>query len=143
MKDSPAPMLNDEQAVQQAEGGRRNREEVERDDCLAMIPEECQPIPFGIAAPPKPAKITSDGSFGHLESELLQFAMDPGSTPAGVVAGPPANYISNLGRDPRPPSVGARFPAPVPAEPGAVPSYDRIGLDDGESVLPAGPELAQ
>jgi hypothetical protein len=63
VQDSATPVLDDEQAVQQAEGGRWHGEKVKGDDRLAMILQERQPIPFGIAAPPKSAEITSDGAF--------------------------------------------------------------------------------
>ena len=63
VQDSAAPVLDDEQTVHQAKGGRWHGEEVEGDNRLAMILEERQPIPFGIAASPKSAEITSDGSF--------------------------------------------------------------------------------
>ena len=63
VQDSASPVLDNEQAVQQTKAGRWYVEEVEGDDRLAMIPEERQPIPFGIAAPAKSAQITSEGSF--------------------------------------------------------------------------------
>src|SRR6516165_109301 len=115
VQDSAAPVLD---------------EEVEGDDRLAMIPNERQPIPFGIAPPPKSAEITSDGSFGYLESELSQLAVDPWSTPADVLLSETANQIADLQCDPPSSRERTRFPTPVPAEPGPVPGYHGIGLHD-------------
>jgi hypothetical protein len=44
MENAALMMLDDEEAVQQTETQHGHSEEVEGDDLLAVVPEECQPV---------------------------------------------------------------------------------------------------
>jgi len=50
-QNSPAIVIDDEQAVQNTEGKRRDGKEVHRCDYLAMVSQECQPTFVQVRAP--------------------------------------------------------------------------------------------
>jgi hypothetical protein len=50
MQDSTPFVLDDEETVQHSEARRRNGEEVEGDEGLAVVVKECKPF---LAAPPR------------------------------------------------------------------------------------------
>src|SRR5690242_10382995 len=143
MQDSATFVLDHEETVQHAEGRGRHREEVERDDRLAVVVKECEPFLAGIATPPCPREVAGDGSLRQHKAELLQFAVDLWRAPVGVLLGQAANQSANLRGDPRPAATRPRFPAPVQLEAGPMPTHYRFGLDDYQRVAPAGPRCTQ
>jgi hypothetical protein len=52
-----------------------------------VIVEEGQPTLLGITATPNDTEIPSHTSFGNDKAELLKFAVNLGSTPAGILFG--------------------------------------------------------
>ena len=63
VKNLAPSVLNHEEAIEQLEGNRRYREEIGRDDRLAMIVKECQPALRCVAPARDPAQISSDRPF--------------------------------------------------------------------------------
>jgi hypothetical protein len=55
---------------------RRHGEEIERDDCVAVVLQECQPPLGSVAASVQAPQIPRDRPFRDDEAEFLQFAMD-------------------------------------------------------------------
>jgi len=82
VQNSATPVLDHKQAIQELEGQRGHSEEIEADDCLAMIGEEREPA-FGGITPARlqAAEISGDSAFGDLEAQLQYFPMDPGRSP--------------------------------------------------------------
>ena len=77
-------MLDHKQAVQQPESDCRYGEEIQRYDDFVMILEKGQPTSLEIATTPELPQTASHRSLRDLESQLPQFAVDPGSAPTGI-----------------------------------------------------------
>ncbi len=105
MQDPPSPVLDDEEAVEQLERGRRHGEEVEGGDRLAVVREEGQPTLTGITATLDPFQVPSHGSFRDHEPQLLEFAVDLRRAPVGVLFGEAANEPADFDRHFRPASA--------------------------------------
>jgi hypothetical protein len=63
---------------------------------LAVILEEGQPTFLGITATPDHSEIPSYASFGNDEAQLLEFAVNLGSTPARILFGQAANKSADF-----------------------------------------------
>jgi hypothetical protein len=143
VQDFPASVLNDEEAVEQAEGHGWYRKKVERNDRLAMVQEEAQPLfPWDTTAVCGP-KIPGDGSFRNNETELLEFSVDLGGTPIRVLSCHAQDEISDFLCDLRPATWHPGSPAPVPTKTGAVPADNGGGPHDDEGVCPPRPEAPE
>jgi hypothetical protein len=70
VQNSATPMFYHEQALQKSERHGRHREEVQRDNRLAMILKEGQPTLLRVAAAVEATKIASHRSFRNVESQL-------------------------------------------------------------------------
>ncbi len=82
VQDSAAPVLNDEKAIKEFEGQCGHGEEINGNDCLAMITEEGKPALAGIAVASQPSQISGNSPLADLEPKLQQFAMDLRRAPA-------------------------------------------------------------
>ena len=73
------------------------------------------------------------------------FAIRRGSSvrPAGVLLRQAANQCAKFLCDPRPAGARPRFPTPVQAETGPMPTHDSFGLDDDQRIAPARPGCSQ
>ena len=100
MQNLPTPMLDDEEAVKHLERDCRDREEVECDDCLAMILEKGQPALAGITAVSNSAKVTGHAAFGDGEPELLKFSVDLRRSPIWVLSRQALDQDTDLSRYP-------------------------------------------
>src|SRR6266540_1674258 len=101
-------MLDHEQTIQQVEGDGRNSEEIERYEHFAMVPKEGRPTPSGVATAVHSSKIARDTSFGDLEPELQQLAMDLRRSPTGIFLRQPADQVTDLISDLRSTRAAAR-----------------------------------
>jgi len=89
-------MPDDEKAIQNAKGERRDREEIHRSNALAMIPQEGQPALEGIWPSQRPPKPSRDGWLGKAEAQLEQFAMDAWCSPGGILGSHAEDQGANL-----------------------------------------------
>jgi len=136
-------VLDDKEAVQQLERQRRDGEEIERDDCLAVILKECTSSLGRVTAAVQAPQIPRDSPFSDDEAEFLQLAMDLRGSPIRILVRQPSDQRTYLLRDLRSAAVRAGTPAPIETEAYAVPSDDRLGLDDDENITPAQPKTAK
>src|SRR6187402_3032612 len=135
---NPAPsVLDDKEAIEQLEGHRRHRKEIEGGDRFAMILQERQPALGRISATTNPSQIPGDASFRDDKAELLQLAVIPGSAPARVLVGPASDQHTNLLGNLRSAAARPGTPMPVKAKTSAVPTDNRLGLDDDKDIPPA------
>jgi hypothetical protein len=81
VKDLPASVGDYKEAVKQLEGHRRHREEVHGNDDFAVVLEERKPLSARVPPATDPRKIPGYAAFRHDEAELLQLAVDLGSSP--------------------------------------------------------------
>ena len=113
VQDPAAAMLNDKKAVQQLERQRRHGEEIERDDCLAVILQECQPSLGSVAASVQASQIARDSPFRDDEAELLQLAVDFGRSPVRVLVRQASDQVTYLLGDLLSATSGAGTPMPI------------------------------
>jgi len=145
VEDAPPVMADDEEAVENAERDRRDREEVHRCDRLAVIPQEGQPAlrRFRISGctlhPP------GDGSLRDLEAQHEEFAMDARSTPGRVFGNHLENQISDfLGESSSTNWLShSGDQAPVQTKSASVPTNHGLRGNQEEGLLPSGPKLAR
>ena len=115
-------VMDDEEDVEHAERGGRDREAVDRGDDLAVVGEKGAPaVPF-LGMGRAPGHRARDGALGDLKAEPQDLAVDARRTPRRILCGHPANVGSDRGRSARSSSAGPRLPAPGPPEPLAMPS---------------------
>jgi len=142
MQDLAPPVIDREEAVEQAEGDGGHGEEVQCRDRLAMVSQEREPVLGGVASPRQPARqIAGHGAFGDVEAQLEQFAVDSGSAPGGVLARHPPDDLEHVAIDSAP--AATRAQAPVEPEAGAMPADDGLGLDHDQRIGPARPKAPQ
>ena len=83
-------------------------------------------------------------SFGDVDSQLEQFAMDSGCTPERIGLCHSANKISDLTADRRPPGAFASgLELPEQLETLSMPPNDSFGFDDDQCLLPIGPKMGK
>jgi hypothetical protein len=142
VQDLPTSVRDDEKAVEQLEGHRRHREEVEGHEHFAVILEEGQPPFARVASALDPPKIPSYGPFRDDEAEFLKFAVNAGRAPRILfrhLADQPLNLLGDL----RPAAPWPGTPTPVQPKTRAAPADDGLGLDDDQDAGPTGPAAAE
>ena len=140
----PTTMFQYDKHEQHLQGDGRHGEEVNRNHLTEVIAQERLP---GLAGRPRQSPEDSrDSTFGDLDAEHLQLAVNPGCAPERIGRNHPLDQASNLDGyrgsaamalvHPRPPS-------PEPAKPFALPADDRVGSDANQGSAPAGPQQGQ
>ena len=122
-----------------SEGHRRYREEIQCGDHLAMIAQKGEPLWIGITPANHAAQIPGHAPFCDTESKLLEFRVDFGGAPVGILLRQASDQIPPFLGDPRPPAARTRPPAPIKPKAGAMPANDGVRLDNEEDIGPAGP----
>src|SRR6516164_3052535 len=89
------------------------------------------------------AQLSGHGPFCDRKAKLLQFRMNFGSTPAGILLGQTYDQIPQFLGDPRSAAAQPRPPAPIKPKTGAVPCDDGVRFDNEENIGPARPEAAE
>src|SRR3982750_2812111 len=84
VQNSPTPVFNDKEAIEELKRHCRHGEKVHGNDRLAMIGQKCKPPFIRIPPPPKPSEVSGDRTFRYDETELQQFAVDLRRSPIGV-----------------------------------------------------------
>ena len=130
-------MLYGEEAIEGAKTERRNREEIEGGDKLAMIIEKCQPLtgpPFD-ASTPESSKVAGDCGLGNVESQLEKFTVDAWCSPAWILGFHPPDKIADFLSDSRAPAF-AGPPSPKETEGVAMPRDNRFRSYQDKSISP-------
>jgi len=144
VQDSSAAMIDHEEAVQQAEGQGRHREEINGCDHLPMVLEEAQPW---LARPPAgldPSQISRYRPLRDGKTQFQQLALNPWGAPGGILSGHALNELPYLKRQFRAATlVATRAKAPIQAEPFPMPPCYGLWLDDHQDLRPSAPEASQ
>ena len=121
--------------TKEVEGGGGNGEEVHGREGFAVITKKCPPTLGGFrisGCAPHPA---GDGSFGNLEAEQAEFAVNARSTPGWVLGHHLENQLAELfGNSFSAPHGRPRFAeeGPIPPESRAVPAGHGFRRDEVE-----------
>ena len=81
-------------------------------------------------------QVAGNRGLGDFESQFQELAVDPGSSPGGILGRQGSDEMAKLGGDFRSAGTMRRKEAPVPAEPGAVPADDGLRLHDHQHARP-------
>ena len=145
MQDAPPIMRYDKETVQYAEGQRRHGEEVHRGNRFSVIAQEGRPSFCRFRAPRRSPHPAQHRSLGNIETQHLEFAMNPRRTPGWVLGDHAEDKFTQLPADAFSSPAGPmpREPRPVQLESRPVPTNDGLWLDKGQHPLPSGPEPPQ
>src|SRR6516162_8634540 len=113
----------------ETEGG--HSEEVDGDHLREVIPEESAPgLRWRLAAA---HHVFAHTGLTDVDAEFQQFTVDAGCTPPGILPAHRADRVSDLARNERPSRLAAAdLPGPERAKAGAMPGYNRLGLNYGQ-----------
>ena len=114
-----------------------HREEVERDDDLAVVLEEGQPTLGWITPAPNSPGMPGHASSGYDEAELLKFSVDLGGSPVRVLLRQASDQNTNLIGDLWPAPLPPGSPTPVTLKTCAAPADNSPGLHNDEHIGPA------
>ena len=102
VQDLAASVRDDEKAVEQLEGHRWHRKEVEGDYHLAVILEKREPPLTRVATALNPPQIPGYGPFRDDQAEFLKFSVELGGSPTRVLCRQPPDQRPDLFGDLRP-----------------------------------------
>jgi hypothetical protein len=108
-----------------------------------LILQKRRPLPLRVATASDAAQIPGHTPLRDSEAELLQFGMDFGSAPVGILFGHTGDqllqFLGNSGATAACPGA----PAPVETKAGAVPCDNSLRFDNQEDIGPARPKTAE
>jgi hypothetical protein len=144
MQNAPTIVTDDEEAIERAEGDRRNSEKVHRGDRFPVITEKGKPALGWLRRSRCPFHPTRDRSLRDIKTEHEKLAMDAWRSPRWVLNDYPEDQFLNIFRrlssPDGPPDLGDQLP--VQTESAPVPTHHGFGRDRNEGLLPSGPESA-
>src|ERR1700738_1746471 len=122
---------DDDEGIEQIEADGRDNKQVHGGNLWRVVTQEGPPSLAG--RPPPFDHVLGDAGLRALKPELEQFAVDAWRTPKRILHAHPPDQHAQLRLDLWPPSPSTRFPTPVAAKAGPVPTHERLGPDDGEN----------
>ena len=142
MQNATPVMGQNQKHVKDLKTDRGHGEEIDGDQLLGVILQECAPgLRRRLAAA---HHVFADAALTDVDAEFEQFAVDTWSTPSGILLAHLADQISDLARNERSSGLAApHLPGPEQTKAGTMPGYDRFWLDDGQRRAPAAPEARQ
>src|ERR1700676_3248788 len=123
---------DDDEGIEQVEADSRNNEQVDGGNVRRVVTQEGPPSLAGRR--PSFDHVLGDARLRDFKPELEQFAVDAWRAPKRIFNAHPADQYAQLRVDLRSPSQWARLPTPVAAKAGPVPTHERLGPDDCESL---------
>src|SRR2546423_6693866 len=123
---------DDDEGIEQVETDSWNNEQVHGGNVRRVVTQEGSPSLAGW--PPSFDHVLGDARLRDLKPELEQFAVDAWRAPKRIFDAHPPDQYAQLRVDLRSPSLWARLPTPVAAKAGPVPTHERLGPDDCESL---------
>src|SRR5215469_3067346 len=124
-------MGQNQENVKNPEADRGHGEEINGDELSDMILKECPPALRGrfVSAD----HIFADAAFSDVDAEFEQFSMDPRCTPKGILSAHLVDENSDFTRNDRSSGLASpHLPGPEETKAGAMPSHDRLWLDDSK-----------
>ena len=140
MQNFAARMGEDEEDIEDAEGGGRNDQEIHGNQIFGVVLEEGLP---GLVAAPSSGAILTDGGVGDCDAEFSQFGLDAFAAPGGITGPHLPNEVDELAIHGRAAPAGPGFPTPEQTKTQAMPSDDCLGLEEGQAFLPVRPVPSQ
>src|SRR5713101_2733508 len=123
---------DDDEGIKQVETDSWNNEQIHGGNVRRVIAQEGSPSLAGW--PPSFDHVLGDARLRDLKPELEQFAVDAWRAPKRIFEAHPPDQYAQLRVDLRSPSLWARLPTPVAAKADPVPTHERLGPDDCETL---------
>src|SRR5262249_26811151 len=123
---------DDDEGVEQVEAKCRNNEQVHGGDVRRVVAQEGAPSLTWRSLPLD--HVLGHRRLGDLKAELEQFAVDARRAPQRILDTHSPDQGAQLRVNLRPPSKRARFPTPVPAKAGPMPTDERLWTDDRDDL---------
>ena len=123
---------DDNESIEQVKANGWNNEQIYGGDIRRVITQEGSPSLAG--GPPSFDHVLGDARLRDLKPELEQFAVNAWRAPKRILEAHPPDQYAQLYVDRRSPSQWARFPTPVKTKAGPMPTQERLGPDDRESL---------
>src|SRR5262249_2673782 len=121
-------MVQDHKSIQEPKRDGRDDKHVHRCNGIGMVAKEC--LPTLRRWPPPLHHVLCHRALANIDAELEQLAVDAWRSPQWVGETHLANELANVrGRSWSAPER-PRFPAPIGSEPSAMPTDDRLWLED-------------
>jgi hypothetical protein len=142
VQDASTAVADDEEAIERAEGDRRNGEEVHRGDSFPVVAQKGEPALGKLRIFRRSFHPAGDRSLGEIKTEHEEFAMYPRRSPGRVLGDHPENQLPNPLRCRRSPNLcsDSGDQPPIQTEAGPVPPNHRFRRDDDEGLLPTRPD---
>ena len=77
-------MTDNEEAIEETKGDRRNGEEIHGRDGFAVIAQKSQPPPSRFWIPGRSLHPAGDASLRYIEAQHQKFSMNAGSAPGAI-----------------------------------------------------------
>jgi hypothetical protein len=137
-------MADDEEAIERAEGGRWDREEIHCGNGFSMIAQKSEPAFCQLGISRRSFHPAGDRSLRDIKTEHEELAMDTRSTPRRVFGEHLEDQISNLLRNSSPPCrfLNPGDPTPVETETCPMPANHGLWRDHDHSLFPGGPKTS-
>src|SRR5215469_2984276 len=88
--------------------------------------------------------VLGDTALADVDAELEQLAVNARCPPRGILPTHPGNQVSSLAGNRWPSALSPpNLPAPKQAKAHAMPSHNRVRLDDGQRGAPIAPDTGQ
>ncbi len=137
-----AVMVDHKEAIEQAEGGCRKREEIHRRDAIPMVVEKGKPALTGIRGPWGSFHPAGNRSLGDIEPEHEKFSVDARRAPSRVLSNHAKDeipYLFGCLSSPHSPPDSRNGP-PIQPKTSSVPADRGFGRDDEEALPPTRPD---
>ena len=96
VQDAPPAVIDDEKAVEHAEGEGGDSKEVHGRDDFSMIPQKRKPTLGGLRVPRGALHPPGNGSFGNVEAQHQEFTVNAWRAPTGILDDHPENKFSHF-----------------------------------------------
>src|SRR5712672_755111 len=123
---------DDDEGIEQVETDSWNNEQVHGGNVRRVVMQEGSPSLAGWLPPF--GHVLGNARLRDFKPELEQLAVDARRAPKRVFDAHPPDQYAQLRVDLRSPSPSTRFPTPVAAKAGPVPTHEGLGPDDGENL---------
>ena len=145
MKKTPPVMRDHEEAIENAEGERRHREEIHRGNDFAMIAQKRRPSFCRLMISRSFPHPTQHRSLRNVDAKHFQFPMNARRTPGRVLGDHAEDELTQFPADTLSSRADSmpRKPRPRQLEPCPVPANNCLRLDQDQHPLPSPPEPPQ
>jgi hypothetical protein len=123
---------HDDQRIEQVEANGRDNKQVHGGNVWSMITQESAPSLAGRSSPLD--HVLGNARLSDLKPKHERFAMNTRCSQKRVFYAHPPDQRAKIRLDLWPPSSRERLPTPIAAKPEPMPTHQRLGMDDRESL---------